>query len=496
MLLSDILCKLDYENIINSNVASLSAASVSDVCSDSRKARENTVFVCISGAVHDGHDYALAAYNQNCRIFVCQRVVDLPSDAALILVKDTRKALAQLSAAFFKDPANELTVIGGTGTKGKTTTSILIYKTLNASGIKTGYIGSNGVDYCDLHFDTANTTPESYELHRYMRQMADAGVKVLVIEVSSQALMLSRVYGIKFDICVFTNLSPDHIGGNEHPTFDNYKACKHSLFTDYGASLVVYNADDPHANDIVNGCDCKAISVSLAHDADYSASDVTYFRANDVLGVSFDCCNKVDGRKTLISLPFPGNFSVSNALLAIAVCQSFGLTCEDVGRVIENARVKGRFETLECPNGALVVIDYAHNGTSLAAAISVLRDYDPHRLICVFGSVGGRTKMRRADLAKAAQRSDECIITSDNPNHEPPIDIINDIASYFPKNGCPYSMVEDRKAAIEHALELSGYGDIILLAGKGHESYQLIKGVKEPFSETEIVTEYIEKMPV
>ena len=440
MVLDKLLEGVIAKEIINKEALSFSEIEISQVCFDSRRADEGALFVCVSGSLDDGHKYALSAYEKGCRIFVCQDKLTLPDDAVIIVTENSRIALATISANFFSRPAEKLTVIGITGTKGKTTTSLLIYNILNANGLKAGYIGSNGVDFDGSHFSTVNTTPESYDIQYYMSRMVCAGVKVLIMEVSSQALLLSRVHGITFNTCVFTNLYPDHIGKFEHPDFDNYKACKHSLFTDYGASFVVYNADDPHASEVISGCGCPSKGIAVRAHADYTASDITYFRSPGNIGVSFTC--NVDGDASnsfTAALSFPGEFSVYNALTSIAVCRKLGIEYKDIVSALKNTRAKGRFETIECPNGATVVIDYAHNGVSLEAALCALRVYEPNRLICLFGSVGERTQMRRAELGLVASRNaDLCIITSDNPDHEPPMNIIGEITTYFTSNSCPY----------------------------------------------------------
>lgn len=489
MLLSELMSVIDYNEVVNRSGKEKNKTEVSYLCCDSRKAGAESMFVCISGAQNDGHDYAEAAYNGGCRVFVTEHRTALPDDAFVIITSDTRVALAKLSAHFFGNPADEMTIIGVTGTKGKTTSSLLIYNILNESGVPTGYIGSNGVSYLDFQFNTVNTTPESYDLHEHMRKMLDNGVNTLVMEVSSQALKMARVHGIKFKVCVFTNLSPDHIGEFEHPDFEDYKQCKRTLFTSYGADFVVYNADDEYALSVVGGARCESCSVSVGHDADLRADNITYFRSLGNIGVSFECTS---GGKTFpVALSFPGEFSVYNALTAIAVCKRLGLTEGKITKAMRHIRIKGRFETYELPSGAMAVIDYAHNGVSLKAALAALRIYNPTRLICLFGAIGGRTKMRRAELGLVASRdADFCILTSDNPDNESPNAIIGEIASYFTAGTCPYVAIPDRREAIEYALSNAQKGDIILLAGKGHESYQIICGVRESFSESEIVEEF------
>ncbi len=489
MLLNELMQVIRYTEIINRSGIDPAQTDVLSLCCDSRKVFSDSMFVCISGTLTDGHSYAMSAYNKMCRIFVIERPVALPDDAFVIVTDNTRVALAQLSAAFFDYPAEEMTIIGITGTKGKTTSSLMIYNMLNNSGVPTGYIGSNGICFGDYTFGTVNTTPESYDLHYYMRKMLNVGVRTLVMEVSSQALKMARVHGIRFKICVFTNLSPDHIGEYEHPDFDDYKRCKQSLFTDYGAEYIVYNADDEYAREMVNGNFCEKTSISLHQTADFHAQDITYFRTPGNIGVTFTCTHLQETYP--MSVAFPGEFSVYNSLIAVAVCTRLGLKIGDIAKTLRDIRIKGRFETYELPNGATAVIDYAHNGVSLKVALQALRMYNPHRLICLFGSIGGRTKIRRAELGLVASRdADFCILTSDNPDNEPPSAIIGEIATYFTSGSCPYIAIADRKKAIEYALTHSEAGDIILLAGKGHESYQIICGIREDFSEAEIIRQF------
>ncbi len=490
MLLKTLINAISYKEIINRSGVDAAGIEISQLCRNSNDAHGGCMFVCIKGSVSDGHDYAKKAYDAGCRVFVAEQMPNaLGDDAFVIISSDTRVALAELSACFFGEPAKQLTMIGVTGTKGKTTTSLLIYNILRENGISAAYIGSNGINYGEKNISTLNTTPESYELHKYMRDMVDAGVTTLVMEVSSQALKMARVHGIKYKVAVFTNLSPDHIGEFEHPDFEDYKKCKRTLFTSYGADCIVYNADDEHALSVVGGTRAKKVGFSVEGKADLSAANTTYFRSAGNIGVSFECT--MENKCFPVALSFPGEFSVYNAMTAIAVCRELGLGAGVITKTMRHIRIKGRFETYELPSGATVVIDYAHNGVSLKAALSALRIYNPTRLICLFGSVGGRTKMRRAELGLVASRdADFCILTSDNPGDEPPSAIISEIATYFTAGTCPYIAIPDRRAAIDYALKNSKDGDIILFAGKGHESYQLICGVREEFSESAIVEKY------
>ena len=469
---------------------------IEEICHDSRRAGEKSLFICLKGATVDGHDYTVSAYSRGCRHFVVERKVDLPDDAFVFTVDNSRKALALMSAEFFGNPADELYIIGITGTKGKTTTALTIYEILNRCGLKCGYIGSNGIDFGNFHFETANTTPESYDLHQYMREMRLAGVRYLAIEVSSQALYMGRVYGIKFDACVYTNLSQDHIGGNEHPTFEHYMMCKRSLFSDYGADVIIYNADDGYSKDML--CEApstaKKLGYALYNESDYKAQNISQYKETDKLGVAFDFT--FEGARFDTQISFPGTFSVYNALAAIAVCRECGLDLAKIAKVITEVQIKGRFETVQALPYATFIIDYAHNEVSLTSALETLRAYNPNRIICLFGSVGGRTKGRRAELGSVAARmADFSILTADNPDYENPDDVIKDIETQFAGQN-NYVKIPDRKKAIEHAVSIAQEGDIFLFAGKGHENYQLVNGEKLPFSEKEILLKACEVVKI
>ena len=469
---------------------------INAICHDSRKAREDSLFVCIKGAIDDGHLYARSAYERGCRLFVAERPLpEVPEDATVMLCPDSRMALASLSARFFDNPADELCIIGITGTKGKTSTALMIYNILNECDLCCGYIGSNGIDYRSVHGETPNTTPESYTLHMFMREMVNVGVKYLVMEVSSQALFLHRVHGIPFDICLFTNLSEDHIGTYEHPDFEHYKNCKKSLFCDYGAKTLIYNADDDYGTEMMSvaPADARIISYATETSSDYRATKASLYRKPDSLGVNFSYLS--EGQPYEVTLNFPGKFSVYNALAAIAVCRECGLSPEEIAEKLRNVHIKGRFEMVRALPYATFIIDYAHNRVSLTSALETLRLYNPSRLICLFGSVGGRTQGRRVELGSvAASLADFCILTSDNPDREDPEAILDDIASQFRFGGCPYVRISDRAEAIRYAASIAQEGDIFLFAGKGHEDYQLIFGEKRPFSERDILLEAVREL--
>lgn len=454
---------------------------------DSRKACPGDLFVCLPGGQRDGHDYAPQAYENGCRMFLCQKKLELPEDAVQVITPDTRAALAVISADFYDHPADRLHLIGITGTKGKTTTALLIAAVLNAAGKNCAYIGSNGVIINGKHTETVNTTPESRDLHHYFNLMTDASVRYAVLEVSSQALAHHRVDGIPFETVVFTNLSEDHIGPGEHPDFADYRDSKRRLFTSHRAKYAVYNADDPAAAYMLQGFHGKEISYGIRKEADYNAYNLAQYRTSTALGVEFDFFS--GSRSEHVQLMSPGVFSVYNGLAAIAVCEIFGVSRDFAAGVLEKTPVQGRFEIVPGIPERTFIIDYAHNGLSLTSALMTLREYKPNRLICVFGSIGGRTKGRRRELAEAASAlADYCIITSDNPDFEPPEDIVNEIASYMSAD-CDYECILDRREAIFRAVEMSQKEDIVLFAGKGHETFQLIYGKKEPFIEREIILE-------
>lgn len=460
---------------------------------DSRTVTTGDLFVCLRGALTDGHFFADKAYSRGARAFLTDRLLEeLPDDAVQIGVRDTRKELAVISAVFRGHPADSLHVIGITGTKGKTTTALLISSILSGAGVPCAYIGSNGVIINGEHIDSPNTTPESCELQKYFRMMIEAGVRHVALEVSSQALDHFRVYGVPFDVTVFTNLYRDHIGEGEHSSFEEYKAAKTKLFTDYKKNLIVTNADDPNS-DAVTGGDTLTprLSYSLSDpEADYFADGIKPFRDRTSLGISFVCHH--NGASVPVHLKSPGRFSVSNALSAIAAVGKYGIDPQTASDILTNVTVTGRFEVVEGLEGRTFIIDYAHNGISLESALSVLREYSPKRIVCVYGSVGGRTRERRRELAEVASRlADYSIITSDNPDFEPPSDIAEEIASHLEK-GTKYEIITDRDEAVRRAVRISRDGDVVLFAGKGHERYQLVEGVKVPFSERSIIEEECE----
>lgn len=460
--------------------------SIEKIEYDSRKAGGGMMFVCLPGVRFDGHSFAAQVYENGCRVFLCERRLEaLPSDAVQIMVENTRLALSDLAKVFYDNAADRLKIIGVTGTKGKTTTSILISNILNGAGVKCAYIGSNGVTIGGKHYETVNTTPESLELHRFFRMMVDDGTTHVVMEVSSQALMHYRVRGLRFEAVLFTNLSPDHIGTGEHASFEEYRDAKRLLFTEYESKTAIFNADDEFSSYMTADYMGKKVSYGIRNDADFTASDIEPFRSATALGIDFMCAH--NGEIVPVRLRTPGDFSVYNGLCAIAAASVMGIGAEKAASVLKTASITGRFEIVDALDGITFLIDYAHNGLSLTSALRFLREYDPRRLICVFGSVGGRTQNRREELALAASAlADYSIITSDNPDYEDPDAIIDEIMEHFDQSK-PHEIITDRTEAVKKAVRIAKEGDIVLFAGKGHETYQLICGKKVPFSERQII---------
>lgn len=486
MKLSDLLKGIDY-TVLNGSID----REITILTPSSRQIIKNAVFVCIAGAISNGHKYIPQAEELGACAVIVQDGEALPDiDQAVTIVStpDTRHALALMSAAYYDYPDRRLFTIGITGTKGKTTTSYMIRNVLEACGIKTGLIGTIETIIDGKSVLSHNTTPESIQLHKSFHEMVQAGCKAVVMEVSSQGIKQDRTAGIIFDIGVFTNLSPDHIGPNEHDSFEDYASCKARLFSQCKTGIV--NADDGNILNIIKDATCRLETFGFSESANLRAVNVKLHN-NDNVGISFDC----QGLSTIsASLKMLGKFSVYNALTAIAVTRHFNVPDEIVAKTLRTVTVKGRIEILDIPADYTVMIDFAHNAISLESILLTLKEYNPNRLICLFGSVGERSQGRRYEMGEiSGQLADLSVLTSDNPKNENPLDIISDIAKGVQASGGKYVSIPDRRDAIIYALENAGKGDIILLAGKGHENYQEIGNKAIPFDEREIVNEYFAK---
>ncbi len=492
MKLEKLLTGLEYKVAFGNTEESVdpSAVEITEVVNDNRKIKEGALFICIKGANFDGHSCAAEAAEKGAGAIVCEHDVELPEGCRMPVVRvdSTRYAMAFISAAYFDHPASKLKTIGITGTKGKTTTTYLIRSMLQNAGYKVGLIGTIEVIIGDEHIHAENTTPESFTLQEYMARMVEAGCDAVVMEVSSQGLMLHRSQGFTFDLGIFTNIEADHIGPNEHKDFDDYMHCKGLLFKQCRTGIL--NGDDVHTDDILEGHTCEVETYGFNKGVDIRAVNLAYIHKPGHLGVFFDTEGLINMHAEITN---PGKFSVYNALCAIAVARHFGCTPEQIASALKDARVKGRIEMVKVSDEFTLMIDYAHNAMALKSLLTTLRDYRPNRLICLFGCGGNRSKLRRFEMGEVSGRyADFTIITSDNPRFEEPEAIINDIETGMKKTDGKYIKIVDRKEAIAYAIDHGEQGDIIVLAGKGHEDYQEIKGVKYHMDERELIQEILE----
>lgn len=483
MKLNKICERIEYELLQGQ-----SDTEVKDIIYDSRKITEGTMFVCMVGAVTDGHKYIPDAVSKGASVIVVERFEEaeqIPEEITVIKVPSARHALALMSAAYFGYPAEKLTTIGLTGTKGKTTTTYIINDVLRQAGKKAGLIGTIAVVIGEESIPAKNTTPESYEIHKYMAQMAEAGCEYVVMEVSSQGFKLDRTAGIMFDYGVFTNLSPDHIGPAEHADFEEYLQCKSMLFRQCRAGIV--NIDDEHTQEVLAGHTCDVVTFSAKQPADLTASDIKFLNEDGVLGMSFKAAGLMNCEAVI---HIPGYFSVYNALTTMAVCQLLGVEQAAILAGLADVQVKGRVEMVPVSKDFTVIIDYAHNAVSTRSVLETLRQYNPPRLVALFGCGGNRSKVRRYDIGEVAgELADICIITSDNPRFEKVADINNDIKIGLAKSNGSYIQIEDRKEALEYAITHARKGDMIITLGKGHEDYLEIEGKKYHFSEHEVIAQ-------
>ena len=448
------------------------------------------MFICIRGAVADGHKFIPDVLKKGTRVLVVEEEISAPADVTVIQVKDTRYAMAFISAAYFGYPAEQLKTIGITGTKGKTTTTYMVKSILENAGYKVGLIGTIEAIIGDEKIPAANTTPESFTIHQYFARMVEEGCDSVVMEVSSQGLMLHRTAGIPFEIGIFTNLGKDHIGPNEHKDFEDYKRCKAMLFQQ--CRLGIANVDDKYFHDIFKNATCKVETFGFSKDADLRAENVQLVSRPGYLGVAYHVAGLMDFD---VEIDIPGTFSVYNSLTAIAVCRHFGVPVEKIKEALKKAKVKGRIEMIKVSDEFTLMIDYAHNAMSLESLLTTLKEYHPKRLVCLFGCGGNRSKDRRYEMGEVSGRlADLTIITSDNPRFEEPQAIIDDIKIGIGRTDGKYVEICDRKEAIKYAIQHGQPGDVIVLAGKGHEDYQEIKGVKYPMDERVLIAEVLEEL--
>ena len=484
MKLNQLLERLEY-TCVQGNTDQ----EVLNLAADSRKAGEGSLFLCIRGAVVDGHTFIRQVIEQGTRMIVVEEDVEVPEDVTVIRVADTRYAMAVISAAYYGYPADQLPIIGITGTKGKTTTTYMVKSILENAGYKVGLIGTIETIIGETVIPSANTTPESILLQKYFRQMLDEGCDCAVMEVSSQGLMLNRTAGFTFDVGIFTNIEPDHIGPNEHKSFEHYMECKKKLLRQCKIGIV--NRDDEHFEQIIEGHTCELETYGFSPEADLRAVDAKLITGKGILGIEY----QLEGMLNMkVEVDQPGKFSIYNSLTAIAICRHFKVSPENIRKALKGAKVKGRIEMVKVSDEFTLMIDYAHNAMSLESLLTTLREYNPNRLVCLFGCGGNRSRDRRFEMGEVSGKlADLTIITSDNPRNEDPQAIIDDIKTGMAKTTGKYVEIIDRKEAIAYAIHHGQPGDIVVLAGKGHEDYQEICGKKYPMDERVLIREILEE---
>ena len=455
---------------------------IAGVSYDSRHTQPGDLFVAMTGFATDGHKYISAAVEKGAVCVLCQT----PPEGAVpyIQVADSRRALAVVGANFFGHPAEEMTMVGVTGTNGKTTTTYLLKDILeHAAGARVGLIGTNQNMIGDRVLHTERTTPESFEVQKLFRGMADAGSTHVVMEGSSHALALDRVYGVRYAVGVFTNLTQDHL--DFHETMEAYCDAKAILFQN--CDVGVYNADDPWADRLMSHAACKTFSFGEKAGAEMRAEHI---RLHDT-GVEFDAVE--NGRTQKIEVAIPGGFMVYNTLGVLAAARALGVPMEESAKVLRRtAHVKGRVEPVPTDGDYTILIDYAHTPDALENVLKAVQGYAKGRVVALFGCGGDRDKTKRPQMGKiAADNADFVIVTSDNPRTEDPGAIIADILPGLAGTKTPHVTIENRVEAIHYAIDHARKGDVIVLAGKGHEDYQEINHVKHHLDEREVVAEYL-----
>lgn len=464
---------------------SFSDYDISEIITDSRKVTDGCVFVCIKGREFDGHSAALEAAEKGAKAIISERQTGAPNE---ILVNSTREALAKMSSAFYGEPSKKMKLIGVTGTNGKTSTTHMIKKILEYCGKKTGLIGT--VSYMaggEMLSSASLTTPKPQELHRIFKSIAESGCEYCVMEVSSQALAQGRCIGLEFSAAVFTNLTQDHL--DYHGTMENYANAKAKLFSQ--CKCAVLNKDDSRFDFMKN-------AVLSGDIIGYSKKDnrADYFADNIHLGKAkceYILCTK--GKTYNVRIDIPGEFTVYNSLAAISCCSALGIdTVRCVKALAETGGVPGRAEVLKTDTPYTIIIDYAHSPDAIENILSSVRQFAKGRVIALFGCGGDRDKTKRPLMAqKAAENADYLIITSDNPRTENPDEIIEDIIPGINGKGTSCAIISDRTQAIDYAIKNAREGDVIVLCGKGHETYQIIGDEKIHYDEREIVKRILDK---
>jgi UDP-N-acetylmuramoyl-L-alanyl-D-glutamate--2,6-diaminopimelate ligase len=466
---------------------------VSGIVYDSRKVQKNSIFVAIKGYKTDGHKFLQDAINKGAVAVVVEDQNSIPdeliahSKITKIVVENCRKALTELSKGFYKDPTSKLKLIGITGTNGKTTSTFILKNILQGAGYKTGLVGTIANYVGEQKIDSKLTTPESNDLNKFFYEMIESGCSHAVMEVSSHSLILNRVYGLDFSVAIFSNITSDHL--DFHQTFEEYLKAKKILFDDLSNdSFAIINSDDTSSKEIVKDSKAKIVTYGMTANSDYRIKDIRY----DLNGTEFTIThNKVD---YIISTSLIGTFNAYNATSAFATAHSLGIDESKIMKGIKSSpQVPGRFEVLGTGKKK-VIVDYSHTADSLEKALQAIREIvkGNNQVVTVFGCGGDRDKTKRPTMGKvASELSDDVFVTSDNPRTENPFEIIEDIKKGISKNN--FEVEENREAAIEKAISNSNDDAVILIAGKGHENYQEINGVRKHFSDQEIAIKYLDK---
>ena len=480
MKLRELICDLEVLEL-----AADLEQEITGVCYDSREAKPGELFVAVRGFAADGHRYIPKAVANGASVILCEEAPTLK--IPYVRIRDCRLGLALVSSAFFGKPSREMVMIGFTGTNGKTTSSYLMKHLLEtALGAKVGLIGTNGIMIGEEFLHSDRTTPESFELQRLFRKMADAGCTHVVMEVSSHSLTLERVAGIHFDVGVFTNLTQDHL--DFHGSMEEYAAAKRKLFSMCEAGC--FNNDDPWAAFMEEGATCSVYRFS-------AGENPAELRAEDIqLHADRVCFDAIEGENRIpTKLDIPGLFSVHNALGVIAAGRALGISLENCAQAMSDAKgVKGRVEVVPTDGDYSILIDYAHTPDALENVLKTLKPLTRGRLIALFGCGGDRDRGKRPIMGRiAAENADLCVVTSDNPRTEDPQAIIDDITAGMKESSTPTKVICDRIEAIGWAIDNVRPGDVILLAGKGHEDYQVVGHEKHHMDEREIVAACLRK---
>ena len=483
MILRDLLKDVEYE-LVQGDLD----LEVLDIAYDSRNIKEGMAFVALKGFRVDGHDYIENAIEKGCRCIILEDDESISDDVTVIKLKDTRTDLSKLSRTLFDYPDKEMTVVAITGTKGKTTTSVMLRKMLEDSGKACGLIGTMGVFYLDKFYHTMNTSPESYDVFKYMREMISHGVKYVVMEVSSQSLKLKRWSNVIFDYAVFTNLSLDHVGGDEHPDFEDYKRCKSMLFEQ--CKVGVFNIDDDYCDYMSGHCSGDIYTFGYDSRADFKIVSNENVMDSSFIGVKMNVDGKIKGE---FKVSIPGAFTAYNSIAAISVGSLIGLSILDMKKSLLDVSVKGRLEPVNISSKFHVLIDYAYQGIAMKNVLATMKESNPKRIVTVFGCGGNRSTQRRFDCGEISGKyADLSILTADNPRYEDNNKIIEDILVGMKKTDGEYVIIPDRKEAIKYSILNAKDGDVILILGKGHEDYQEIEGVRYPFDERVVIREIID----